>query len=323
MKDKNHQRVFMNPATNKKGELTTQQIVLLIILIMSFVVILYFLIRLNIGEDSEKEICHNSVVMKGNPVLSKGAISLNCQRAYVCLTKDGSCEAMTNPNIRKVEDKQEVYKVLAEEMVSCWWMFGQGKIDYVGDKIQKANYCSICSQVAFDESVKEIQEFNSGKINQDEFYVYLVDTPISEERETYAEYFFGTKDINALKADVLNSENNSKRIGTFGTINLDEQYFVMMGITSEIGKTYKLIGIGVVVLAFLTPVGWVGGAIIVGSGIGAAAVGEDIAGLFEDKIAAIMVKGDGVENWFMAPTIVEAKAETFNVLNCKDIVSLS
>ena len=308
---------------SKKGELTTQQIVLLIILIMSFIVILYFLIKLNVGPSGEKEICHNSVVMKGNPVLSKGDISLNCQRTYVCLTKDGSCEQMTNPNIKEVETFEETYRVLADEMADCWWMFGEGKVDYVGDKLKQDNYCSICSQVAFDDSIKEIPEFSSGKINQDEFYDYLAKTPVSEGNINYAEYFFGTNDITALKADVLNSKNNSKGIGTFGTINLNEHYFVMMGITSEIGKTYKLIGIGVIVLAFLTPVGWVGGAIIAGTGAGVVVAGEDIASLFEPKIAAVMVEGDGVKNGFMAPTIIEARAEAFDLLNCRDIVSLT
>lgn len=323
MKNKNHPRVFMNPATNKKGELTTQQIVLLIILIMSFIVILYFLIKLNIGETSEKEICHNSVAMKGNPVLSKGAVSLNCQRAYVCLTKDGSCEQMINPNIRKVEDKPEVYKALAEEMVDCWWMFGEGKIDYVGDKIQKANYCSICSQVAFDDSIKEIPEFDSGNISQDDFYRYLENTPVSEGSETYLEYFYRNPSLEDIKNGILGDVENEESIVTFGTIDLDEQYFVMMGITSEIGRTYKLIGIGVAVLAFATPIGWVGGAILIGTGVGTVAVGEDIAARFEKKVGAIMIPGDGVDNWFMAPTIIESKAETFNVLNCKNIMTLT
>ena len=50
---------------NKKGEMTTQQIVLLIILIASFAVILGFLFKLNFGAESEKDICHNSVVLRG------------------------------------------------------------------------------------------------------------------------------------------------------------------------------------------------------------------------------------------------------------------
>jgi len=313
---------------SKKAELTTQQIVILIVLIMSFVVILYFLFRLNLGESSEKEICHNSVVMKGNPVLSKGDVSLNCKKTYVCLTEDGSCEAMTNPNIKKVETLPEIYKVLADEMADCWWMFGEGKIDYVGDKVLKKNYCSICTQLAFDESIKEsIEGIAEGKIDQDAFYDYLSETPMLKGGETYTEYFFGTKDLESLKADILNSENNLKGIGTFGTINLDEQYFVIMGITTEIGNTYKWLGgaaagIGVVSL-FIPGINLVTSAIIFGAGAGTVVGGGTMAGLFEPKIAAITVKGDGIDNEFMTPIIIEAKSETFELLNCKDILTLT
>ncbi|MCK5624540.1 hypothetical protein KAI04_01740 [Candidatus Pacearchaeota archaeon] len=310
---------------NNKGELSTQQIIMLIILIMSFIVILYFLFRLNLGESGEKEICYNSVVMKANPVLSKGDVSLNCQRTYVCLTKDGSCEAMTNPNIRKVETSDEVYKALADEMADCWWMFGEGTIDYVGDKAKESNYCSICSQIAFDDSMKEIEEFDLGKINQDELYTYLAKTPLSENKETYAEYFFNTKDMELLKTSISENINNSEAIETFGTINLDEQYFVITGITSEIGNTYKwiggiTIGVGVITLPFT---GLIAGAIVVSTGIGTVIGGDDLAGLFEPKIAAITVEGDGVENEFMAPTIIEARSETFKLLNCKDILTVA
>lgn len=53
---------------NRKGELTTQQLVMLIILILSFAVILFFIFRLNLGGTTNKEICHDSVVKK-NQVL--------------------------------------------------------------------------------------------------------------------------------------------------------------------------------------------------------------------------------------------------------------
>ena len=56
---------------NKKGELTTHQLVGLIILIVSFAVILFLLFRLNLGETTNKEICHNSVIMKGKSIASK------------------------------------------------------------------------------------------------------------------------------------------------------------------------------------------------------------------------------------------------------------
>lgn len=325
--DKNKKQEIFNSSflkKSKKAELTTQQIVILIVLVMSFVVILYFLFRLNLGETSEKEICHNSVVMKGNPVLSKGEVPLNCQRTYVCITKDGSCETMTNPNIKKVETLPEIYRVLADEMADCWWMFGEGKVKYVKGKLLEWHYCSICTQLAFDDSIdNDFEGIEEGKIDQDDFYDYLTETSMSEGGETYTEYFFGTNDIPGFKADIGGHENNTEGATTFGTINLDEQYFVTTGIISEVGKTWKILGAGLGVLAIISPLGWVVGAIVITSGAAAATVGEDVAEFFKPRIVAILVEGDGVENYFMVPTIIETRSETFGLLNCKDILTLT
>ncbi len=309
--------------TNKRGELTTQQIVLLIVLIISFVVILYFIFRLNLNESSEKEICHNSVIMRGNSILTQTAVRLNCQRSYVCITKDGDCESMANPTIKKVSNEEEFYQVLADEMADCWWMFGEGKIDYVGDKALEKNYCSICTQLAFDDSLREIGAFESGQISQDRLYDYLVKTSIAEGKETYAEYLFGSNDLNNIQSLITNHGENEERISAFGTIDLTKQYFVMMGITSKIGNTYKWVGSGIIFLAFATPVGWTAGAILVGSGTGIVIGGGEAAGLIQPKIAGIMVEGEGVDNLFLAPTIIQANSAEFEALECKDVLTLA
>lgn len=92
----------------RKGEISTEQIVLLIILLISFVVILFFIFGLNLGKESESDVCHNSVAMRGSAPVAKDAVPLKCSRSYVCLSKDGSCEKMTNPEIIKVKTKDEI-----------------------------------------------------------------------------------------------------------------------------------------------------------------------------------------------------------------------
>lgn len=151
-----------NQKNDKKGALTTQQIVLLIILIASFVVILYFFMSAGLGEESEKQVCHNSVVMKSRASLP-GDTELNCERTYVCITEDGTCEGMSKPKKEEVENLDEVYSVLSQEMAECWWMFGEGKINYIGDKFRKDNYCSICSQVLFDDSLNNLEGIEIGR----------------------------------------------------------------------------------------------------------------------------------------------------------------
>src|SRR3989344_8574034 len=108
---------------NKIGELTTQQIVMLIILIVSFIVILLFIFFLDLGGQTDSQICHESVVMRGNSILPTDSVPLKCQTQYFCLSGDKSCEGMTNPKIEKVSSREETYHLLAEQMANCWWMY--------------------------------------------------------------------------------------------------------------------------------------------------------------------------------------------------------
>ncbi len=301
-----------------KGEITTQQIVLLVILLVSFIVILFLIFRLDLGKESDKEICHNSVVMRSASI-SKEAIPLKCSRTYICLSEDGSCERMSDPDVKKVKTEEEIYNILAEEMADCWWMFGEGKIDYVGkDFFLRDNYCSICSQIGFDNSVKEIEGIGEA-ISKDNLYDYLSKTKMPDSEVTYAEYIFGTNDVLKLKTAPLRGEDGANMVvGTFGNLDLNKQHFVMMGITSEVsGRIWKIaVGSTVAVVGLFVGYTWVGlisGALIVGAG--------EVAGGVEPEISAILVEGNGVKNTFMAPTIQEANSNSLRKLNCYDVLT--
>jgi hypothetical protein len=301
--------------SNKKGEITTEQIVLLIILLVSFIIILFLLFRLNLGKESASDVCHNSVVMRGNSVIPANAVPLKCSRTYICLSGDGTCEGMTKPEIKTVKTKDDVYSALAEEMANCWWMFGEGKVDYIGkDFFIKDNYCSICSQIGFDDSLKQIDGIGNS-INEDEFYNYLAVTPAPDKGMNYAQYLFGTNDIQSLKNQKLTDANGKEITAeTFGTIDLNKKYFVIMGITSEIaGKAWKVAaGIGVTAVGFFIPgAGWTLGGSILGT----------LIFEFGDEVAGIIVPGNGIKNNFMAPTIQEANSESLSKLNCYEVIT--
>jgi len=288
---------------NKNGELTTQQIVMLIILITSFAVILFLLFRLNLGKTTDRELCYNSVVMKGNSALPGDTIPLNCRTSYLCITKDGSCEKMTKPEIKKVENENDVYEALADEMADCWWMFGEGKVNYVEKELLSSLYCSICSQIAFDDSVQEI----IGKeIDEKDFYNYLADEKISGKDISYSEYLLGIREFKDIE------ESLSKKNINFGKINLDNQQYIVMGITSEI-STLKWIGVGTVgglILAPFLGVGTVVGAIIVVAG----GVGGNFVGMTVEGLSG---------NDYLSPSIIEVNSDEFKSLDCKSVTTLA
>ena len=170
---------------NKKGELTTKQLVTIIILIASFVIILFLLFRLNPGEVNNKEICHNSVVLKEKSGVLAGP--LDCRTNYLCISGGGNCEEIPTKSTIKVDpgDKDEIMQAITDEMSDCWWMFGEGEINYEKGFLEGKVNCALCSVVAFDEKVQ-------GKIptiTQMELYSYLKKTAKTNS-QTYLQYLY-------------------------------------------------------------------------------------------------------------------------------------
>ena len=202
-------RIFEN-----KAELTTQQIVLLIVLIASFAVILFFLFRLNLGEETRKEICHNSVILKGKSILG-GA--LDCKTNYVCISGGSDCKDIIPTETIKVspDNKDEISKAIAEQMAECWWMFGEGKMDYVGFNVEGATIgkvnCALCSAVSFSGDLTNLKE-----IDKSSFGNFLKNTKQSGS-QSYSYFLYGTNDL-----DKVNS--------LLSSVDLSQKYYVVTGI---------------------------------------------------------------------------------------------
>jgi len=294
---------------NKRGEMTSQQIVMLIILIASFAVILFLLIRLNLGNESENELCHNSVVQKATLGEVGHSVPLNCKRSYVCLTEDGSCEAMHKPETIKVKTEEEVYEILANELADCWWMFGEGEINYVGSEIIPELYCSLCSQIAFDDSVKEI--FKGEEFDKTYFYEFMKETNVGGSDLTYVQYLGIEEYVENPGADV-------------GKINLNEQYFAMIGLTSDVSTLGWIAAVGsgaAVVVGGLALAPIAGSAGIVSSLIwsgGAGTVGATAGGL-----AVAPIIRSSFESDMIPPSLIEVGSEQYNALGCEDLTTSS
>jgi len=189
---------------NKKAELTTQQIIMITIIIISFVVLLYFLFRLNPGETSSKQICYNSVILadKGSGLIG----SLDCKTNYLTIVADG---------------KNETLKAISDEMADCWWMFGQGKIDYVSSDISDKVSCSICSIVSFDKKTNE----KIGAISYSELYDYLR-TNQKTASTSYLQYIYSVNSLDVFKEFPI-SNYLSKSIDT------TKEYFILTGMAKE------------------------------------------------------------------------------------------
>lgn len=284
----------------KKAEITTQQIVMLIILIASFIVILFFVFQLGLGKTTDKEVCHNSVVTRSSSVLPEDTIPLNCKTHYICITEDGSCEGIVGADSERVDTADDVYEVLATEMADCWWMFGEGKLNYVGKEFESDLYCSICSQISFDDSLNKI--FENDEIDQKTFYEYLGNKKISDKGINYLNYLFGVNSISEME-NILKQSNSE-----FGKIGFGDHYYVVMGIYSDVGAENWAIAGGAVGLVFGGPVG-----MIIGGVIGGVAA----------PILGTVRRGTDSGHDVLSPTIIKANSEDFSKLKCKDIKTLA
>lgn len=74
------------------------------------------------------------------------------------------------------------YKVLADEMVSCWQKFGAGSEIFEGDFWKGRKNCARCAHVTFDASIA-----NKGIVFSN-FYNYLVNNDVPGKDESYHDY---------------------------------------------------------------------------------------------------------------------------------------
>jgi hypothetical protein len=205
----------------KKGEITTKQLVTLIILILSFVVILFLLFRLDLGETSNKQICHNSVVLKSQSELTAG--NLDCRTSYVCISGGEDCKSLTPTSTIEVDpgDKDGIMKAIADEMADCWWMFGEDdEVRYTGGRTSTGVHCAICSIIEIGEDLDEI--FYS------EFHNYLESTS-KDESQTYLEYLYGINDYSSFSVQSLINLDIGEE-----TLSPGERHSVITGIDNNL-----------------------------------------------------------------------------------------
>lgn len=201
---------------NKKGELTTTQIVMLIVLVLSFVVIVLFLSRMNLQEESKREICKASVILAAKDPVNK---NVNCQTSYVCITNGEPCKDITPDRTIKIasssSERENILKAIATELSDCWMMFGEGNVNYVSSVGGARYHCAVCSIVKFGGTL------TSQTIDSDELKLFL-DTELKSESQTYSSYLYRVPKV-----------EDAGRMYPLPNLDLSKKYAVVTGINPE------------------------------------------------------------------------------------------
>lgn len=165
---------------NKRAELTSSQIATLILTIAGFVIALVFLlVFLDTKSMTRDEICHLSILARATaPDSLQRLAPLKCSIKKVCLSPSGNSDCTDNQFIgedkskidkESVSNPEDLEKTVADAMLDCWSMTGEGKLDVFGgggdhgilnlinlDAVfRKKTVCLICSRLSIDDIPKE------------------------------------------------------------------------------------------------------------------------------------------------------------------------
>lgn len=183
---------------DKKAEMTSKQLITVILLITGFVILLFVFYRFNFEGSTDREVCHTSVVMRGSLPETfdiKKIPDLKCKTRKVCITDKifgkGDCEEELGKKydsirISKNKEKQEeeIKEFIAQELADCWSMMGEGKIQIFTREWSSTKRCSICSRISFDKSLKEeIKEI-------DKLGDYLISNNIPNKDISYWKFLY-------------------------------------------------------------------------------------------------------------------------------------
>jgi len=137
----------------KKGELTSKQIITIVILIISFGVIILFWFFLNPGGEISKQACLNSITMRGGIPLDffKDIVVVKCKTQKVCITSGEACEVTGKEVLAiKVENDEDVSEMISKLVEDCWTMTAKGESKYGEYK-----HCGMCNLVYFGKDVQD------------------------------------------------------------------------------------------------------------------------------------------------------------------------
>jgi len=209
----------------KGGRTITSVLVSVIILIIAGGILLFLIGKESFVDTIDRTTCHESIMyrhtFKAGPLESARIISLQCKTKIFCFTMSGDdCKGLKgtkeNP-IRKIKlskdvtkAKKEIIDTIAESMVDCHSMLGEGMLNFMPHKTEETNYGLICSNLFFDwESKEKIKSIGHGEI-----YANLEKKQASEGK-SYLEYLYpGWK----------SSENYIKLFEKFKETSSDEEF---------------------------------------------------------------------------------------------------
>ena len=121
----------------KRAELSTSMLITIVILIIGFGILLFFFWQISFSQQVDKEACHTSIIFRATlPAFGgvKALVPLKCKTEKICITSrffGQNCDSLKGTKgvtKMKVSKTSDIEKVMAQSIVECWEMTGEGKV---------------------------------------------------------------------------------------------------------------------------------------------------------------------------------------------------
>lgn len=237
---------------DKKGDISVGVFVTTALIIAGFGILLYFGYQAITTGQADKEVCHQTVVLRAtSPQIGQNYVPLKCKTEKICVTTGlfagkctdfGSEKGITYAKVKSVED---VEKLVAQSIIDCYSMMGEGKVSIFSQYIAQTYglgsvypSCIMCSRIAFDKE-------KLGKAGIDlstmDLVNYMRTHLLPGKDVTYYDYLAGENTAGFTSKDkfelpVFKTENGKI---VQGTENVDMESLSGEALASEIERQKK------------------------------------------------------------------------------------
>ena len=267
---------------SKRGEITSEQLISLVLVAVGFIIVLAFFTQLGTKDYTSDQLCKFSVLSRATAdEVKTGAgsfLPLQCTTNKICIVagKDGKCPQFAGekdvsyvylPSFADGKDASftqaanEISRVNAETLYNCWNNMGQGKLDLfnsvpasVGFAPGDKSTCVICTRVVLaDDVIDEVIE----RVNVQQ---YMKSNTVPGTDKTYLQALSGDDSTNTYsKIEDSNIQTDKTKNIVWSEENGRELAFVFMQFKSssisEVLQTQLQIGTSATVGSFaLAPV---------------------------------------------------------------------
>jgi len=220
----------------KKAEISSATIISTILAIIGFALIIFIFYEFNWNLNTDKEVCHETVVYRGLLPSAGGAkdlVPLKCDTQKICITAGifgGDCKTdFGNSPVLKVKVKniEQIEKEIATDIVDCWSMMGKGKINVANDWFVQTygigkvgSSCVVCSRVAFDKAGLEKAGITDSELAKMDVMRYMGTHLVPGGNVTYLDYI---GEANGAKVQIKDNFDRSVPNITISNAVLKEQ----------------------------------------------------------------------------------------------------